>query len=167
MGKPTVSVSRFSRARSSEAGSAIICSAAFEIVAAASAGTMPSRAWARANAASTSAQRAMNASSPNAARIPAVPNMSPNKVDCSTPLVMDQIQENAVVGKKRLAGDFDRCPAGWTEAFECREARLVGHLRALGDPIAEIDVGQSEPPAFLDQPQDGPSAQALPVPARG
>ena len=41
---------------------------------------MPSRAWARASAASTSAQRARNAGSPNAARIAAVPNMSPNRV---------------------------------------------------------------------------------------
>ncbi len=31
-------------------------------------------------------------------------------------------------------------PAG-CQTFERGKARLVGHLRALGDPIAEIDVG--------------------------
>src|SRR5436305_13262109 len=64
--------------------------AAFEIAAAASAGTMPARAWARANAASASVQRARKASSPNTPRIAAVPNMSPNKVDDKTPIVIQQ-----------------------------------------------------------------------------
>ena len=68
------------------AGSPATAAAACEIASAASAGTMPSRAWARASAASTSAQRARNASSPNTARIAAVPNMSPNRVDDRTPM---------------------------------------------------------------------------------
>jgi hypothetical protein len=63
--------------------------AAFEIAAAASAGTMPARAWARANAASASAQRARKASSPNTPRIAAVANMSPNKVDDKTPILIE------------------------------------------------------------------------------
>src|SRR5438105_14946346 len=68
----------------------MIAAAAFEIAAAASAGTMPARAWARANAASASVQRARKASSPNTPRIAAVPNMSPNKVDERTPIVIQQ-----------------------------------------------------------------------------
>src|SRR6266568_436572 len=51
-------------------------------------------------------------------------------------------------------------PVAAVEAFQCREARLVGHFRALGDPIAEIDVRQADAAAFLDQPQDAPGAEA-------
>src|SRR6267154_883286 len=58
------------------------------------------------------------------------------------------------------AGFGYRRPPPLAEAFECREARLVGHLRALGDPIAEIDVGQLRATALLDQPQDAPGAEA-------
>jgi hypothetical protein len=49
---------------------------------------MPSLAWARASAASTSAQRARKASSPNEARIASVPNMSPNRAENRTPTVI-------------------------------------------------------------------------------
>lgn len=31
------------------------------------------------------------------------------------------------------------------------KARLVGHLRAFGDPIAQIDVGQIQPACLLDR----------------
>src|SRR5260370_8646266 len=51
-------------------------------------------------------------------------------------------------------------PLAVRQAFEGWEARLVGHLRALGDPIAEIDIGQPMPAAFLDQPQNAPGAEA-------
>src|SRR6266699_7322407 len=54
----------------------------------------------------------------------------------------------------------ERDPQTVRQAFQCREARLVGHLRALGDPIAEIDIGQPGAAALLDQPQDAPGAQA-------
>src|SRR5258706_6726356 len=66
--------------------------AALEIAAAASEGTMPTRAWALASAASTSAQRARRPSSPNAAHIAAVPNMSPNRVDDRTPMVISDLR---------------------------------------------------------------------------
>src|SRR6266446_5014461 len=54
----------------------------------------------------------------------------------------------------------ERNPPAVRQAFQCREARLVGHLRALGDPIAEIDIGQPRATALLDQPQDAPGAEA-------
>jgi hypothetical protein len=77
------------QARQVEAsGLAATEAAAAEIASAASAGTMPRRAWARASAASTSAQRARKASSPNTVRIAAVPNMSPKRVEESMPIVM-------------------------------------------------------------------------------
>src|SRR5712691_3184263 len=54
----------------------------------------------------------------------------------------------------------ERDPPAVRQAFQCREARLVGHLRALGDPVAEIDIGQPRATALLDQPEDAPGAEA-------
>src|SRR5947207_404974 len=136
--------------------------AALEIAAAASEGTMPTRAWARANAASTSAQRAKKPSSPNTARIAAVPNMSPNSVDDRTPMVISDLR----VLRSELNFRGKRRPGLVGEALQRRKARLVGHLRALGDPVAEIDKRQALAAAFLDQPQDAPGAEALLAAAR-
>src|SRR5205814_6378148 len=146
---------------------------------------MPRRDWARASAASTSAQRARKASSPNTARIAAVPNMSPKRVEESMPIVMSYnlntlartdpqtgIQEprfptvGSKLGAARRHGMAksslpfvsswsilgEREPISLGQALECGEARLVGHLGAVGDPVAEVDVGQARAATFLDQP---------------
>src|SRR5215468_4960359 len=114
----------------------MIAAAASVIAAAASPGTMPSRAWARASAASTSAQRPRKAASPNTARIAAVPNMSPNSVEESMPRVMmrttpgprgpDLLFRDGVV----VARCGERHPAAVGELLEGGEAPLIGHLRA-------------------------------------
>src|SRR5207249_8052186 len=86
-----------------------------EIAAAASPGTMPTRAWARASAASTSAQRTRKASSPNAARIAAVPNISPNRVAESIPMVMNlnpRRQEDEIAADLYNQPDHARATAG-------------------------------------------------------
>src|SRR4051812_47094331 len=49
-----------------------------------------------------------------------------------------------------------RHPFALGQPFQRREAGFVSHFRALGDPVAEIDIGQGVAPAFLDQPQDRP-----------
>src|SRR6266700_2470344 len=43
-------------------------------------------------------------------------------------------------------------PAVLAERLERPEARLIGHLLALADPIAEIDVGQDCGARVADQP---------------
>ena len=42
------------------------------------------------------------------------------------------------------------------------ERRLIGHFSAFGDPIAEVQVGQTQRRAALDLPQDvvGPEARS-------
>src|SRR6185503_9871496 len=45
-------------------------------------------------------------------------------------------------------------PCAADEALDRLELRLVGHLRAFADPVAEVEVGQAEAPARLDLPQD-------------
>src|SRR5260370_735241 len=47
------------------------------------------------------------------------------------------------------ARGLERDPPRFGQALDRRKACLVGHLRALGDPIAEIDVGQALASAFL------------------
>src|SRR5205085_4558791 len=138
----------------------MIIAAALEIAAAASGGTIPARAWARASAASTSVQRATKASSPNAARIATVPNMSPNRLDDRTPMVIDV--ESSWLRLLRSEGR----PGLVGVALQRGETRLVGHLRALGDPVAEVDKGKTLPTALLDQPEDAPGAEALLAAAR-
>jgi len=48
----------------------------------------------------------------------------------------------------------DRLPAAVDQALHRLEADLVGHLAALGDPVAEVQVGQFERAAEVDLPQD-------------
>jgi hypothetical protein len=45
-----------------------------------------------------------------------------------------------------------RPPATWRELLQRLEARLVGHLLAAGDPIAQVHVGQPEPARALHVP---------------
>ena len=40
------------------------------------------------------------------------------------------------------------------QRFERLKPRLVGHLRTLADPVAEIDIGKAEGPRTFDMPQD-------------
>src|SRR5258708_5410600 len=51
-------------------------------------------------------------------------------------------------------------PAVRTERLERPEARLVGHLIALADPVAEIDVGQGGGAGVVDQPEHHERAEA-------
>lgn len=50
--------------------------------------------------------------------------------------------------------DPGRAPAVLAQAFQRMELRLVGHLAAVGDPIAEIDIGHTGQPRPFDQAQD-------------
>src|SRR5439155_1615786 len=65
-----------------------------------------------------------------------------------------------------LAARGEGGPALPGEALQGRETRLVGHLRALFDPVAEIDIRQALPAAFLDEPENAPGAEALLAAAR-
>src|SRR4051812_35800687 len=94
--------------------------AALEIAAAASEGTMPARAWARASAASTSAHRAKKPSSPNTARIATVPNMSPNRLDDRTPMVISDLR--VLRGELNFRGEGRPRLVG--QALQRRKARL-------------------------------------------
>src|ERR1041385_8771118 len=60
-----------------------------------------------------------------------------------------------------LAARGEGGPALPGETLQSRETRLVGHLRALFDPVAEIDIRQALPAAFLDEPKNAPGAEAL------
>src|SRR6185436_17729893 len=56
-------------------------------------------------------------------------------------------------------------PGAADEALDRLELRLVGHLRAFADPVAEVEIGQAQAPARLDLPQHvvGAEARAAPV----
>src|SRR6187402_3100 len=45
-------------------------------------------------------------------------------------------------------------PGAADEQLVRAELRLVGHLAAAVDPVAEIDVGQAQEPRLLDLPED-------------
>src|SRR6267154_3322740 len=51
-------------------------------------------------------------------------------------------------------------PAAVDETFDRLKVRLVGHLAAVLDPIAEIQIGQGSATALLDLPQDVVGAEA-------
>src|SRR5262249_15582649 len=110
---------------------------------------MPARALARARAAFGPARRPRKGASPNTPRPARVPNMSPNSVEESMPRVMMRTPRRAPRGPDLLFRDGlvvarcgERHPAAVGELLEGGKAPLVGHLRALGDPVAEIDIGQ-------------------------
>src|SRR6185437_16462968 len=63
---------------------------------------------------------------------------------------------------RRRSGS-DRAPALGPERFERAEACLVGHLGTLGDPVAEIDIGQRAAAALIDQRQYQEGAEAPPL----
>src|SRR4051794_8512570 len=51
-------------------------------------------------------------------------------------------------------------PASVDQAFDRTEARLVRHLAAVADPVAEVEIRQAEAPALLDLPEDVIGAEA-------
>jgi hypothetical protein len=55
---------------------------------------------------------------------------------------------------------LEAAPGAVDEPLDRLEARLVGHLAAVPDPIAEVQVGQGEAAALLDLPQDVIGAEA-------
>src|SRR5258708_39700486 len=57
-------------------------------------------------------------------------------------------------------------PAAVDETFDRLKGRLVGHLAAVLDPIAEIQIGQGSATALLAPPQAVAGAQGRPGPAR-
>src|SRR5258705_11286988 len=60
----------------------------------------------------------------------------------------------------RLLLPGDRLPATVDQPLHRLELDLVGHLAALRDPVAEVEVGDIEPAAELDLPQDVGGAEA-------
>src|SRR6185503_4074627 len=60
----------------------------------------------------------------------------------------------------RLLLPGDRLPATVDQPLHRLELDLVGHLAALRDPVAEVEVGNVEPAAKLDLPQDVVGAEA-------
>src|SRR3954468_6648388 len=56
-------------------------------------------------------------------------------------------------------------PGGADEALDRLELRLVSHLRAFADPVAQVEVRQAEAPARLDLPEYvvGAETRAAPV----
>src|SRR5512134_3246592 len=57
-------------------------------------------------------------------------------------------------------GAGEPAPDAVDEALDRPEARLVGHLAAVADPVAEVEVGQAERAALLDLPEDVEGAEA-------
>src|SRR5215470_8592861 len=51
-------------------------------------------------------------------------------------------------------------PTPGRQMLERRKSRLVRHLWAVGDPVAEIDVRLSLAPALLDKPENTPGPEA-------
>src|SRR5271166_2977885 len=127
---------------------------------------IPSRHWARARAASTSMQRAIIATSPNTPRIAGVPNMSAKIAESRIPIAMAaaalRSRRSGTVGRESRSGrgESEIGPATGHQALQRREAVLVGHLRALGDPIAEVDERPPAVPAFFDEPENAPGPEA-------
>src|ERR1700730_7111203 len=62
----------------------------------------------------------------------------------------------------RCGSRLEGLPAILAERLEGAEARLVRHLLALGDPVAEIDVGQARGARIVDQPEHHEGAEAAP-----
>src|SRR5690606_14955962 len=75
----------------------------------------------------------------------------------------------AIVAAAPRAGDraeasaratcLERAPLAVRQRLDRTEARLVSHLRALRDPVAEVEMRQTEPAAGLDLPQDAVGAE--------
>src|SRR4051812_27393415 len=67
-------------------------------------------------------------------------------------------------GSRRLAAP-EAAPDAAHEALDRLELRLVRHLRALADPVAQVQVRQAKAPALLDLPHHviGAEARAAPV----
>src|SRR5689334_7960343 len=136
---------------------------------------IPSFPWARARAASTSTQRARKASSPKTSRIGAVPNMSAKIAESRAPIAIAVGVRRPLpltlplrgslplptrgqrAGARRRSG-----PDAVDKLLERRKPSLVGHFRAVGDPITEIDEGLPVAPAVLDEPQNAPGPEAAP-----
>src|SRR5260370_21544798 len=65
-----------------------------------------------------------------------------------------------------FAGAAAEAPPGAAdEALDRLEVGLVGHLRALADPVAEVEVRQAVAPALLDLPEHVIGSQARAAPA--
>src|SRR5262245_60856353 len=69
--------------------------------------------------------------------------------------------ENATASAVDLA-IREAAPQAVGETLDRPEARLVRHLAAVADPVAEVEVGQAERAALLDLPQDVEGAEARP-----
>jgi hypothetical protein len=54
----------------------------------------------------------------------------------------------------------ERLPDAADAPLDGAEAGLVGHLAAVADPVAQVEVGQPEFAADLDLPQDAEGAEA-------
>ena len=49
---------------------------------------------------------------------------------------------------------LQRSPSAAHQSFDRPERRLVRHLRALLDPVPQVQIGEPELPAALDLPED-------------
>src|SRR5215469_10392185 len=109
-------------------------------------------------------QRARNASSPKTPRIAGVPNMSAKITESSTPIGIAAPLPRPCVRRREGEGAYPRrdkrLPHPGRQMLERGKTFLVGHLRAVGDPIAQIDEGLIAAPAFLDEPQHAPDPEA-------
>ena len=63
---------------------------------------------------------------------------------------------SVIAGATSAASGLPRRPV---QLLERREAGLVGHLPAAGDPVAEIDERQAERARALDVPEDDEGAK--------
>src|SRR5208337_1489912 len=71
-------------------------------------------------------------------------------------------RRSGTVGRESRSGrgESEIGPATGHQALQRREAVLVGHLRALGDPIAEVDERPPAVPAFFAEPENAPGPEA-------
>src|SRR5258708_27097578 len=68
-------------------------------------------------------------------------------------------------GSRSLA-TAQAAPDAAHETLDRLELRLVGHLRALADPVAQVQVRQAHAPAPLDLPHPVVGAEAPAAPIR-
>src|SRR6185437_16774537 len=95
---------------------------------------------------------------PNTSRIAAVPNMSAKMPESSAPIAIWITILRCCSSPFR--GAFEVGPNPASQALERRKTGLVRHLRALGDPITEIDKRLPLALALLDEPEDAPDPEA-------
>src|SRR5690606_30576532 len=99
----------------------------------------PCRRWRRASARGRAPDRARTAAVAPGSRVPT------------------SLQGGALGRRHRQLG-----PPAVAQCLDGAELRLVAHLAALLDPVAEVKVGQAELAALLDLPEDVVGAVARP-----